>query len=106
MRRRMWMICNRSNGRMEVLTTSIEGGDALPVFGFEEEAEMYLSLREPGPGWTVRETTGGELISVLYGPCARVDWIALDPPPEACRRMHALFRGLDRKAFLRTLTAA
>lgn len=106
MRQRTWTICRWTNGQMEVLTTSIESGDALPVFGFEEEAEMYLSLQEPGAGWRIRETTDGELISILYGPCARVRWIALDPPPEVCRRMHALFVGLDRGAFLRILAAA
>ena len=106
MRRRTWTICRWNNREIEVSTTSIENGDVLPVFGFEEEAEMYPNLQEPGSGWRIRETTNGELISILHGPCARVRWIALDPPPEVCKRMHALSAGLDRRAFLRTLADA
>lgn len=33
-------------------------------------------------GWQVRETSSGELVSILYGPCAGVGRVALDPSPE------------------------
>ena len=91
---------------MEVLTASVRGAEALAVFGFEEEAEMYLRLRGLEVGWWVRETTRGELVSILYGPCAHVGRVTLDPPPEVCRRMFALFDGVDRRRFLQTLTQA
>ncbi len=55
----------------------------LAVFGFEEEAEMFLRLggRE-GDGWRAREIGVGELVSVLDGPsCADVGSVALDPVP-------------------------
>ena len=79
-----WLIARNENGPLEVLATGEASGEgALPVFSHEEEAEMFLRL---GPvvfdGWQVRESTAGELISVLYGPCAGVERVALDPLPE------------------------
>ncbi len=53
----------------------------LPVFGFEEEAEMFLWLNTPGSGWKSRPTSCGELLSMLYGPCRRVDRVAPEPLP-------------------------
>lgn len=55
--------------------------EVLPVFSFEEEAEMFLGLGALGGSWQIRETTVGEIISVLYGPCVGVKQVALDPCP-------------------------
>ena len=67
-----WLIAKNENGRVEVLTVDLgEGEQALPVFGYEEEAEMFLCLGGAGDGWRARESTPGELVSVLDGPCAR-----------------------------------
>jgi hypothetical protein len=76
-----WLIARHENGRLELLT--IDAGDekALPVFSFEEEAEAFLSLGAPETYWWIRETTPGELVSMLYGPCAGVGRVALDPLP-------------------------
>jgi hypothetical protein len=52
----------------------------LPVFSFEDEARMFLELGALD-GWRVRVTTAGELTSVLFGPCAGVRRVALDPLP-------------------------
>lgn len=56
-------------------------GEALAVFGFEEEAEIF-SLGVLRAGWRLRETTVGELILMLLGPCAGVGFVVLDPLPE------------------------
>ena len=78
-----WLIAKNENGRIEVLTLHRCGEEVLPVFGHEEEAEMYLQLGcVVGDGWRVRESSAGELVSVLYGPCAGVKEVALDPLPE------------------------
>lgn len=79
-----WLIARNENGRVEVLATGLAGGDvAVPVFSHEEEAEMFLRLWEVGcSGWQAKESSAGELISVLYGPCANVERVALDPLPE------------------------
>ena len=79
-----WLIARNENGRLEVLATGLTGcEEAVPVFSYEEEAEMFLGLWEVGfDGWQARESSAGELISVLYGPCASVERVALDPLPE------------------------
>ena len=58
------------------------GEQALPVFSGEGEAEMFVWLGGAfEDGWRVRETSAGELVSILYGPCAGVGSVALDPSP-------------------------
>jgi hypothetical protein len=77
-----WIIAKRDGGHMRLLTIALDGsGEALPVFGFEEEAEMFLWLEGLDSGWRVRETSSGELVSLLYGSYARVGLVALDPLP-------------------------
>ena len=67
---------------MGVLTLDPGGaGETLPIFSFEEEAGAFLQFAEMGTGWRTRMTTAGELISLLYGPCAGVERVALDPLP-------------------------
>jgi hypothetical protein len=79
-----WLITKNENGRLEALVTSFASTEeALPVFSHEEEAELFLRLWEvEGEGWQVSESTAGEIISVLYGPCVGVKRVALDPLPE------------------------
>ncbi len=81
--RSLWLISKHNNCPMEVLTTEIDGEQALPVFSFKEEAETFLRLQTSSQGEDLRarETTCGELISVLYGPCAGVRRVLLDPLP-------------------------
>ena len=86
-RRPLWIITCYRNNRMEVLTIDPDGngGGSLPVFSFKEEAQTFLGLseddQEEGRRWRSRETTAGELISVLMAPCAEVRQVALDPLP-------------------------
>jgi hypothetical protein len=85
-RRPLWIItCYRNNG-VEVLTIGPEGdgGGSLPVFSFEEEAKTFLSLsgdEREGRRLHCRETTAGELVSVLLAPCVEVRQVTLDPLP-------------------------
>jgi hypothetical protein len=68
---------------MEVLMVGCSGEQALPVFSGEGEAEMFVWLRGAfEDDWRVRETSAGELVSILYGPCASVGSVTLDPSPE------------------------
>ena len=93
--RPLWLIAKQRCNRLEVFTI---GTNVLPVFSFEEEAQMFLGLGHAADGWQVRETTRGELVSVLYGPCRAVAHISLDPVPGMVELV-----GLSRKAFVRTL---
>ena len=86
-RRGYWLIVNHAGDEMEALTADLDGlGEALPVFGFEEEAEMFTFLSSLETYWTIKETSTGELLSVLYGLCRSVDRVALDPLPREVAR--------------------
>ena len=79
-----WLIVKHITSRMDVFTTYLCGDrKALAVFSFEEEAQMFLDLRlaAPDEGWKVRQTSMGELVSVLYGPCSDTMEVVLDPVP-------------------------
>lgn len=83
-RPRWWLIARNANGRVEFLTTNRDGGggQTLAVFGHEEEAEMFLRLGGYGDDdWRARESSTGEIVSVLCGPCSDAEGVALDPPP-------------------------
>ncbi len=66
------------------LTLDLPGGEdeALAVFSFQEEAQMYLQVEALEGSWQVEEVEVGELASMLlWGSCSRVTRLALDPIP-------------------------
>jgi len=74
-----WLIVKDTAREMKVLTLDVRGSPrTLPVFGSEDTA---LRMLPSSGGWRVRKTGGGELISVLYGPCSGAARVALDPSP-------------------------
>ena len=78
-----WLLAKDGDPRAGVFFAEHAGERALPVFSGEGEAEMFLWLGGLfEDGWRIKETTAGELISILYGPCAGVGWVTLDPSPE------------------------
>jgi len=97
-----WLVARNENGRVDVLAIGLAAGEeALPVFSHEEEAEMFLRLRRVGfEGWQARESTAGELISVLYGPCAGVKCVVLDPLPEMVAQRTVGLVSLSRERFV------
>src|SRR5215204_734443 len=107
---RYWVIAKDGFGQLEVLTVDLDGtGEALPVFSFEEEAEMFLWLQRTEDGQEeVRETTPGQLVSILYGPCADVGRVMLDPLPEIGTSMQfsLLVLGMDRNDFVERVRGA
>ncbi len=81
-RPRYWTLVRQNDCHTDVFTFDPDGrGEAMAVFGFEEEAELFLGFDELGDGWQVRETTSGEIVSLLYGPCADVERVVIDPLP-------------------------
>ena len=94
-------------GRLDLLTVDLDGtGQALPIFSFEEEAEMFLWLQTTEEGREVMETTPGQLVSILYGPCADVGRVMLDPLPEIGVRMQISLLGMDRHDFVESVMGA
>jgi hypothetical protein len=89
---------------MNVLTINCSNGETLPVFNFKEEAEMFLRRVELRTSWRVRQTTPGELLSMLYASCAGVEKVALDPPPPGIVREALVgLVSLSRNNFVRAL---
>lgn len=96
-----WMIAKNENCRIEVLMALLaDGEEALPIFSYEQEAKLFLNFRESGSSWRVRECTAGELISVLYGPCASATYVSLDPLPEMVAGGTLGLVSLSRKRFV------
>ena len=86
---------------MEALTLHTDGTqETLPVFSSEEEAEIFLRFGGVTGGWRVRESSAEELVSVLYGPCAGVKKVALDPSPEMVNEGTVGLVSLLRESFL------
>jgi hypothetical protein len=78
-----WMVARAEESRLEPLCVRTGLSKVLLVFSFEEEAEMFVHLGGyESSGWRARESCAGELVSVLLGPCADVEGVALDPLPE------------------------
>src|SRR5829696_6092123 len=104
---RYWVIARDAKdgfGQPDLLTVDLDGtGEALPVFSFEEEAQMFLWLQTSEDGREVRETTPGQLVSILYGPCADVGRVILDPLPEIGARVQISLLGMDRNDFVESV---
>ncbi len=110
---RYWVIAKDAKdapdgfGQPDLHTVDLDGtGQALPVFSFEEEAEMFLWLQTTEDGREVRETTPGQLVSILYGPCADVGRVMLDPLPEIGARIQISLLGMDRNDFVESVMGA
>lgn len=79
-----WLIVKREDGQEEeVLTLDLDDrGETLPVFCFEDEAGIFLSLGAIGDGWYSREATFGELSRMLLSSSTDIGFVSLDPLPE------------------------
>jgi hypothetical protein len=108
---RYWVIAKDAKDRfsqLDLLTVDLDGtGEALAVFSFEEEAEMFSWLKRTEDRQEVRETTPGQLVSILYGPCADVGGkVVLDPLPEIGASMQIRLLSMDRREFVESVMGA
>ena len=100
-----WLIARNENGRIEVSTVCLPNGEeALAVFGHEEEAELFLWLEVSSHGWRTRESSAGELVSVLYGLCKGVEKVVLDPPPRMLAEKTVGLVSMKRERFVDFVT--
>jgi hypothetical protein len=101
-----WLIAEKRNNRLEVLTIRTGGEqETLPVFSSEEEAKIILGFEGVTGGWRARESGAGELVSVLSGPCAGVEKVALDPSPEMVVEGTVGLVSLLRESFMNLIMA-
>ena len=76
------VVARRGDRGLEILRVPSGRRDqVLPVFTAGWAARGYLFAEATGWGWHVRECSPGELVSLLFGFCADVGWVALDPRP-------------------------
>ena len=99
-----WLIEKNGNGPMEPLIFDLaSGAEVLPVFSFREEAELFLGLGS-WKDWRIWESGAGEIISLLYGPCAGMGSVALDPLPEMVAEKTVELVCLSREHFVDRIT--
>ena len=95
-----WLLAKDENCGAGIFLADCGGAQTLPVFSGEDEAEMFVWLGGAfEDGWQVRETFAGELVSILYGLCAGVGRVALDPSPEMSPETFRLV-SLSRERFV------
>jgi hypothetical protein len=101
-----WLIAEQRNNRIQALTIRTDDEqETLPVFSSGEEAETILRFEGATGGWRARESSVGELVSVLSGPCAGVKKVAFDPSPEMVVEGTLGLVSLLRESFMNLIMA-
>lgn len=79
-----WLLVKDTANEIEsLLTTDLSNsGRMLPVFSFEEEAEMYLCMRGSRDEWHAKEVATSELRSLFDTTLENIVSVTLDPIPE------------------------
>ena len=97
-----FLIARRDAEGADVLVLGLpDGRTALPVFGLEEEAGMFLWLETAGEGWRVVEISEADLAALLRESCAVVQRVV---QPFAAEGSGQGLVSVDREDFLRTLS--
>ena len=78
-----------------------DGQTALPVFGLEEEAKMFLWLETVAEGWRVAEISEADLAALLRDSCARAQGVV---HPFAARGVGKGPATVNREEFLGALS--
>lgn len=77
-----YLIVSQKDDRLTPLTLGdTPRGRSLPVFDTRRAAREYLRLVGL-VGWRVRESTVGELVSLLLGPLTGVERVLVGPSPD------------------------
>jgi hypothetical protein len=97
-----WVVLEGGTWTSPLTVSSPESGEAIALFSGEEEARMFCHFSKKEAEGSVRETTAGGVLSLLYGPWSLARCVALDPFPEilGSRRPSGLLT-LDRERFAR-----
>lgn len=79
-RHRFWLLLEEGRPLEEALCLGLPGGgEVLAVFSHREEAELFSWLAGLGGRWRARESSAGEVVSLLCGPFVGTEGVALDP---------------------------
>jgi hypothetical protein len=78
-----YVIAQHEANGPKLLHVPLESGEEmLPVFSSEVAARDFLLSNVLGQAWYVREFYAGELVSLLLGLYADIEWVLIDPLPE------------------------
>jgi hypothetical protein len=96
-----WIVLEGSARRLPLMVFLSDGTQAMALFSGEEEARMFCHFRKEGVSANIRQTTAGEVISVLYCPWCAAKHVALDPFPGILGERLLGLLTLDREDFAR-----
>jgi hypothetical protein len=97
-----WMVLEGSPKALPLTVFLSDGKQALALFSGEEEARMFCHFCERAASTNIRQTTTGEVLSLLYCPWCAAKHVALDPFPEILGgRLLLGLLTLDRTDFAR-----
>jgi hypothetical protein len=98
-----WIVLDGSGPLVPLRIVLPDGREALALFSGEDEARMFCSLREAAEADPhLRETSVGEVISLLYCPLTAARHVALDPLPGILGSRLLGLITLDRERFARS----
>ena len=89
---------------LELLRVSLESGEeVLPVFSSGEAAWRFLLSGAFGEGWRVKGCSAGELVSLLFGPCATIERLLPNPLSEPLTAEDEVAAPVYRESFIASL---
>lgn len=97
------LIARHENNRLKLLTLPTRDGMVLPVFSTKLAARRFLRFGLLGSNWEVRESTAGELVSLLMGHIADAKLVSQDPPLAIALDESAPVEIIGKKDFISAL---
>jgi hypothetical protein len=95
-----WVVLEGSARGLPLTVDLPDGRQAIALFSGEEEARMLCHFCEGGSSLNIRQTTAGEVLSLLYCPWL-AKHVAIDPFPEILGDRLLGLLTLDRARFAR-----
>jgi hypothetical protein len=101
-----WVVLEGGTWTSSFTVNLPEGREAIALFSSKEEAMMFGHFTKQGAKGSIRETTAGEVLSLLYGPWSVAGHVALDPFPEVLGSRLSGPLTLSRERFARSFAGA
>ncbi|HET7479911.1 MAG TPA: hypothetical protein VFJ72_10410 [Rubrobacteraceae bacterium] len=101
----VWYLISRcEHNRLDILTVfPRDDEETVPVFGTRRMAEEFLRDGGFEQGWRVRESTAGELISLLLSCLVDLNSVSMDPSPDLAFTGTAPSKRATRREFIAAL---
>jgi hypothetical protein len=81
-----YLVTRYQHGDPEPFCVPLESGEeALVAFSSGMMTQVFITSYALDPEWYARRFLVSELISLLVGPCADIDWVLFDPFPGCLR---------------------